>query len=83
MVSATDYSNKPGALPGDTSLSRPKRRRFRLFATLAAPFRDIDDRAVKKRTNGAVRNNSKGNLFAKSVAESGALPVKRFPRNGE
>jgi hypothetical protein len=84
MVSATEFSNKPGSLSSDgKTMNHPKRRRFRLFATLAAPFRDIDERAVKKGPDATIRNNSKGNMFTKGVATPGKPSVKRFPRGGE
>lgn len=75
--------------PPATAVKPPKRRRFRLFAALFAPFRDVDDRAVrKKRQNGQIRNNSKGNLFAMGVAAPvkvpvNKVPVKRFPRGDD
>jgi hypothetical protein len=84
MASVTDYPADTGALGADGAASRPKKRRFRLFAALAAPFKDVDDRAVhKKRPNSEIRNNSKGNLFAKGVAAPVKLPVKRFPRGDD
>jgi hypothetical protein len=85
MVSATDFSDKLGvAGTGGTAPARPKKRRFRLFAALAAPFKDVDDRAVrKKRASGTIRNNSKGNLFATGVAAPAKPPVKRFSRGDD
>jgi len=50
MVSASDYHRKSDLLDShDTLPERPRKRRFRLFATLAAPFRDIDERARVQR----------------------------------
>jgi hypothetical protein len=67
MVAASDFSNKSGALNGKgASLKQPKQRRFRLLSALAAPFTDVDERAVRKKgAAGVVRNNSKGNMFVK------------------
>ena len=85
MVSATDYPSKSGVLgTRDGSAERPRKRRFRLFAALAAPFRDVDDRAMhKKRAPGAVRNNSKGNVFVRDAVAPVQVPVRRFPRGGD
>jgi hypothetical protein len=85
MVAATDFTTQMGAARADgTPTDRPKRRRFRLLASLAAPFKDVDERAIKKKgANGAVRNNSKGNMFAAGVATPEKVPVKRFSRSGD
>ena len=82
MVSATDFSDKSGIL-GAEGVARPKRRWFWVFAAFAAPFRDVDDRAVKQHRKGAIRNNSKGNMFAAGVATPARVPVKRFPRGDD
>ena len=85
MVSASDYHRKSDLLDShDTLPERPRKRRFRLFATLAAPFRDIDERALhKKRAPVEMRNNSKGNLFTTRVAAPVKVPVRRFLRGGD
>ena len=85
MVSATDYPRKSGVLNGhDAASEPPKKRRFRLFAALAAPFRDVDERALyKKQPHGEIRNNSKGNVFATRAAAPVKIPVRRFPRGGD
>jgi len=82
MVSASDYSGKPGILAASSSTpSEPKKRRFKLFAALAAPFADMDDRALhKKRARTELRNNSKGNLLPTRAAAPTKVSVKRFPR---
>jgi hypothetical protein len=70
MVSATDYPRKLGVLGShDTASAGPKKSRFRLFKALAAPFKDVDERALqKKRAHQEIRNNSKGNLLATGAA---------------
>lgn len=85
MVSATDYPHRNGLLGShETMAEKPRKRRFRLFAALAAPFQDTDDRAVhKKHGKTVVRNNSKGNLFTTHAAAPAKLPVKRFPRGDD
>ena len=85
MVSATDYPGKSGLLDDhDMAPERPKRRRFRLFAALAAPFRDMDERALhKKRGNVEVRNNSKGNMFTQRAAAPAGVSVRRFQRGDD
>ena len=85
MVSATDYPHKPGLLGShDAGSDRPRKRRFRLFAALAAPFRDMDERALhKKRGRVEVRNNSKGNLFTPTAAAPVKVPVRRFSRGDD
>jgi len=85
MVSASDYSAKLGAgSTGEATSNPPKKRRFKLFATLAAPFKDIDERALHaKRPQSKLRNTSKGNLFFTSVVAPVPVPVKRFPRGGD
>lgn len=76
MVSATDYPGKPGILGHRDRVEQPRKPRFRLFAALDAPFREVDDRALyKKRAPDVVRNNSKGNLFVPAKVQ-----VRRFPR---
>lgn len=88
MVSATDYPRGSGFLDThDTMVERPRRRRFRLFAALAAPFKDVDERALhKKRGHAEVvppRNNSKGNMFTPHAAAPAKVPVRRFPRGDD
>jgi hypothetical protein len=89
MVSVTDYPGKSGILGShDAAPARPKKSRFRLFKALAAPFKDVDERAMhKKRPHGPVRNNSKGNVFPTRAATSAKAPgdvaVRRFPRSGD
>lgn len=79
MVSATDYRRKNGLIDtDDAAFERPRKPRFRLLAALAAPFRDIDERALhKKRRRTDLPNNSKGNLFPSSSAPA-KVPVRRF-----
>ena len=84
MVSATDYPSKSGVPHNrDTASDRPRKRRFRLFAALAAPFQDMDERVLHKKTQpqGPVRNNSKGNTFTTGAAAKPAAPVRRFRRS--
>ena len=83
MVTATDFTGKAPVADADKKTSaKPKRPRFRLLAALAAPFKDVDDRAVKTR-RAPKRNISKGNLFASGVAAPAKVAVKRFPRGGD
>jgi hypothetical protein len=85
MVSATDDPRNSGLIGArDTVSERPRKRRFRLFSALAAPFRDVDERALHKK-NGAtkVRNNSKGNLFVPDAARPAKVPVRRFSRGSD
>jgi hypothetical protein len=80
MVSIPDYPQQ-SSLPHDLEFERPRKRRFRLFAVIAAPFRDVDERALhKKRERVEMRNNSKGNLFAPRAAAPAEFPVRRFQR---
>jgi hypothetical protein len=82
MVSATDYPGKSGLLGARDAT--PRKRRFRLFSALAAPFRDVDERALaKKRPRDGVRNNSKGNVLSKGAATPVRVPASRFPRGGD
>ena len=85
MVSATDYPRRNGLLAAhETAAEQPRKRRFRLFAALAAPFQDTDDRALhKKHAPTVVRNNSKGNLFNTHAAAPAKVPVRRFPRGDD
>lgn len=83
MVAATDYPSKTRLLDTqETFEDPPRKRRFRLFSALAAPFRDMDDRALhKKRKHVPVRNNSKGNMFTPQAATPTRVPVRRFARD--
>ena len=85
MVAATDYPSKLSINSAhDGAAERPRKRRFRLFAALAAPFQDMDERALhKKQGVVAVRNNSKGNLLTTSAAAPAKAAVRRFPRGGD
>lgn len=88
MVSYTDYPARPGSLRShDETAERPRKSRFRLFSALAAPFRDMDDRALHKKCGRAEvvppRNNSKGNLFVQNAAAPAKVPVRRFPRGDD
>jgi hypothetical protein len=84
MVSATDYPRKSGLLHNHDVAPEPSKRRFRLFAALAAPFRDMDERALhKKRDNVEIRNNSKGNMFTQRAAAPVEVPVRRFQRGDD
>jgi len=80
MVSATDYPSKSGVHGSHEAASgRPRKPRFRLLAALAAPFKDVDERAVRKKgPQGPVRNNSKGNVFITGAAAPAKVPVRRF-----
>jgi hypothetical protein len=82
MVSASDYSGESGLQGASSSApSGPKKRRFKLLAALAAPFADMDERALhKKRARTEVRNNSKGNMLPTRPAAPSKVPVKQFPR---
>jgi hypothetical protein len=83
MVSVPDYPRRSSVLH-DLEFERPRKRRFRLFAALAAPFQDMDDRALhKKRQEVEVRNNSKGNLFVPRAAARAEIPVRRFQRGDD
>jgi|HubBroStandDraft_6_1064221.scaffolds.fasta_scaffold1150800_1 hypothetical protein len=81
MVSASDYpGNSAVFAANDAPSSAPRKRRFRLFAALAAPFTDMDERALhKKRARTEVRNNSKGNLLATQTTASKKVPGRRNP----
>jgi hypothetical protein len=84
MVSATDYPPKSRlSKAGDEFEDRPRKWQG-FFAALAAPFRDMDDRALhKKRKHAPVRNNSKGNMFTPRAAAAPIdVPVRRF-RHGD
>jgi hypothetical protein len=84
MVSATDYPGKSGILQHREATDRPRRRRFRLLSALAAPFQDIDERALhKKRKHEPVRNNSKGNLFTPGATARAKVLARRSPRRGD
>jgi hypothetical protein len=77
MVSANDYPGKSGFIATrDTTSEKPKKRRFRLFASLAAPFKDVDERAMHKKLGRTeVRNKSKGNMFpGRTVTSSRRSP---------
>jgi len=64
MVSATDYSSKTnGHAFEDDTLVPKRRRRSGLFAALAAPFRDVDERAIRRKGKNA-RNKIIGAPFA-------------------
>lgn len=81
MVSVPDHPRRSSFLH-DLESGRPRKRRFRLFAALAAPFRDMDDRALlKKREQVDMRNNVKGNLFAPGAATCAEISLREFPRN--
>jgi hypothetical protein len=83
---ATDYTRRSGLLgTHDTTIERPRKRRFQLFAALVAPFRDMDERAMHKKygPTEAVRNNSKGNLFVNGAATPAKVTVRRFPRGDD
>jgi hypothetical protein len=62
MVSFTELTHKRVAFNSQKA-KLPKRRRFRLLAALAAPFIDIDERAVRR--GNPKRNISKGNTFTR------------------
>lgn len=81
----TDYPSKPGPHSAhDGAAEQPRKRRFRLFAALMAPFRDMDERALhKKQGVVAVRNNSKGNLVMTRAAAPAKVSVRQFPRSGD
>ncbi|HWD57003.1 MAG TPA: hypothetical protein VG308_01895 [Stellaceae bacterium] len=85
MVSATDYPHQSGHLRGhEHETERPRKRRFRLLSALAAPFKDMDERALhKKHGPTEVRNNSKGNVFVRQTAAPAKVPVRRFPRGDD
>jgi hypothetical protein len=83
MVSVPDYPRRSNVLH-DLEFERPRKRRFRFLAALAAPFQDMDDRALhKKRGQVDVRNNSKGNLFVSGAAARAEIPVRRFQRGDD
>jgi len=80
MVSVPDYPRRSNALH-HLEFERPRKRRFRFLAALAAPFQDMDDRALhKKRKQVEERNTSKENLFVLSAAAGADIPVRRFQR---
>jgi len=82
MVSATDYPRKPGGLGAREG--RSKQLHFRLFAALAAPFKDIDERALyQKLARTEARNNSKDNSLVTCAAPPTKVLVKSFPRGGD
>ena len=80
MVSVPDHPRR-SSLPHDVESGRPRQRRFRLFAALVAPFRDMDDRALlNKREQVETRNNRDGNLLAPGAA-CAEIPLREFPRS--
>jgi hypothetical protein len=85
MVAATDHPPKTRLLDTEEILAdRPRKGPFRLFAALAAPFRDMDDRALhKKRKHAPARNNSKGNMFTPHAAAPVLVPVRQFARGDD
>jgi hypothetical protein len=88
MVTAKEHPTHPDLLPAQAStLAPPQKFRFRLFAalaSLAAPFTDMDERALhKKRKHVVVRNNSKGNMFTPRAAVRIDVPVRRFQRSDD
>jgi len=83
MVSATDYPGKSGLHHYDAA-DRPRKRRFKLLSALAAPFKDMDERALhKKRRHDPVRNNSKGNLLNPGASTPARTPARRAPRGSD
>jgi len=83
MVSIPDYPRQSDLLD-DLEFKPPRKRRFRLFAALAAPFRDVDDRASHKNlTRSEARNNSKKNMFVPRTAARAEIPVRRFERGDD
>ncbi len=59
MVAVTDYPSKTRLLDTQETLENPPRkRRFRLFSALAAPFRDMDDRALHMKRKQGKSNSS-------------------------
>ena len=54
------------------------------LAAVAAPFTDMDERALhKKRKHTVVRNNSKGNMFTPRATAPIDVPVRRFLRSDD
>jgi hypothetical protein len=88
MVAAKEYPDSPDLYHAQDGAFEPPRT-FRLrvlaaFAALAAPFTDMDERALyKKRKHVAVRNNSKGNMFTPRAAAPIQVPVRRFQRSDD
>jgi hypothetical protein len=61
-------AHKPSLLDNKALKPEPSEKRrsplFSAFSALAAPFKDMDDRALHKKLQRLpLRNNSKGNLF--------------------
>ena len=84
-MAAIDYTSKTRFLDDHDALPEQQAKpRFRLFAALAAPFRDIDDRALNRhRPREVMRNNSKGNQFMSGTPASARIQVRRFQRSGD
>ena len=88
MVTAKEHRSHPDLLPlQDPAFTPPRTFRFRVLAalaTLAAPFTDVDERALYKKSKQlAVRNNSKGNMFTPRAAVPIDVPVRRFQRSDD
>ena len=80
MVSATDYPHGSRA-PYEHKV--PRKPRFRFFAALAAPFKDMDERAVQKKHGAVEARNNKGNMFAPRSTAPVQVPVRRFARSDD
>jgi hypothetical protein len=82
MVSATDFPKTNGRAVKDEVPAPRKTGRFRLFSALAAPFRDLDERAIRRRGKHA-QNTIIGAPFADyAPAPRPPVPVKPPSRRG-
>jgi hypothetical protein len=82
MVSATDYHKVNGhAIDHDTP-ERGKRPRFRLLSALAAPFQDLDERAIRRKKN--TRHKIIGAPFSDiTPGTRGPIPTKGSSRGAD
>ena len=79
MVMATDHPKKPQSLGAREG--RSEQPRFSLFAALAAPFKDIDDRALyQKLATANARNNSKKQFVGHMGHGAPKVPLRPFAR---
>lgn len=80
MVAATDFIDPNGPASRADEHAKPKRR-FRLFAALAAPFKDMDDRVThrKRKLNGH-RSTFNGSALAAPATGPATASLRTFPR---
>jgi len=81
MVAATDFTDPDGSASRADEHTKLKKRRFRLFAALAAPFKDMDDRVThrKRKLNGH-RSTFNGSALTAPATGSATASLRTFPR---